>query len=396
MPSPLFRFALAVTLITGASIVFAQPDPANDTFGLSVTSAGGVVTAHNQGPADLGVVVTLPSGTETIDTSQTTIKTTVPPYSRVTLARIRPMRDVNPAAVDVAVGWRPALGRLNASPKTDYPYSLPYSAGTERRVTQGPDKPWFSHQGSHVNAIDFDLPEGTPVLAARSGVVVHTVDRYSAGGTDADFVGKANNVYVEHADGTVAMYSHLRQGGVAVSVGQLVRAGNLLGYSGNTGYSNRPHLHFEVMRLDAAGYNRLDYVAIPVKFQVESGGRGTTILTGQTVKSVAPGDQVETPADPHLRSVVEEPEAAPVSVPVAMEPETAASPPAVTAARPTRATPPPTRRAAPQVVEMAAPSAAPQETGGIQLDKGALAIAGLALAWVALGKWSLWRAARDG
>lgn len=383
MPRSLFRAALAALMFTGVSVAHAQPDPAMETFGLSVTNAGGVVTADNQGPADLGVIVTLPSGTETIDTSQTTIKTTIPPYSHITLARMRPMRGVNPTAVEVAVGWGTSLGRLNASPRTGYPYSLPYAAGTEHQVTQGPDKPWFSHQGSHVNAIDFDLPEGTPIMAARSGVVVHTVDRHSAGGTDPEFRGKANNVYVEHADGTVAMYSHLRQGGVAVSVGQLVRAGDLLGYSGNTGYSNRPHLHFEVMRLEA-GYNRLNYAAIPVQFQVEPGGRGTTVRTGQAVKAVAPGDQVEIPADPRLRSVTEEPEAAATPVSVGLEPADAPAPePVASDAVQDEVTPdkPAPARAA------AMPSASPQEASGMHPGKAAVAILGIALGVSTLVGW---------
>jgi len=56
-----------------------------------------------------------------------------------------------------------------------------------------------------------------------------------------------NLVLVRHADGTVAVYSHLEHGGVRVVVGQHVSAGDTLAASGNSGYTgNMPHLHFSI------------------------------------------------------------------------------------------------------------------------------------------------------
>jgi murein DD-endopeptidase MepM/ murein hydrolase activator NlpD len=82
--------------------------------------------------------------------------------------------------------------------------------------------------------IDYALPLGTPVLAAADGIVE------KAG---VDSTGYGNVIIIRHLwnDGTV--YAHLRNW--SVQVGQKVKAGEIIGYSGNTGNSTGPHLHFE-------------------------------------------------------------------------------------------------------------------------------------------------------
>jgi len=82
--------------------------------------------------------------------------------------------------------------------------------------------------------IDYALPLGTPVLAAADGIVE------KAG---ADSTGYGNMVLIRHTwnDGTI--YAHLRNW--AVSPGQKVKAGEIIGYSWNTGNSTGAHLHFE-------------------------------------------------------------------------------------------------------------------------------------------------------
>ena len=82
--------------------------------------------------------------------------------------------------------------------------------------------------------IDYALPLGTPVLAAADGIVE------KAG---VDNTGYGNVIIIRHlwTDGTV--YAHLRNW--SVQVGQKVKAGEVIGYSGNTGNSTGPHLHFE-------------------------------------------------------------------------------------------------------------------------------------------------------
>jgi murein DD-endopeptidase MepM/ murein hydrolase activator NlpD len=98
------------------------------------------------------------------------------------------------------------------------------------------------------SALDFNLPEGTEVRAARAGTVVRTRTNFTLAGLTEDFKDKANLVTVVHIDGSIGEYIHLPQGGVVANPGDSVIAGSLLGYSSNTGFSAGPHLHFHVSR----------------------------------------------------------------------------------------------------------------------------------------------------
>lgn len=153
-------------------------------------------------------------------------------------------------------------GDLEAEHDDDVLYQLPYRSNAVYRVMQGYDGT-FSHQGK--KAIDFDMPVGTPVLAARDGVVVATEDQNTEGGPSQAMREKANYVMICHDDGTIAGYYHLAHRGVRVSVGQEVEAGTVIGLSGNTGFSSAPHLHFEV-RVPEGGKG---VRTIPTAFETE-------------------------------------------------------------------------------------------------------------------------------
>ncbi|WP_460132774.1 M23 family metallopeptidase [Pseudomonas sp. S1_E04] len=137
-----------------------------------------------------------------------------------------------------------------------YRYPLPWRGGPFR-LTQGPNGS-FSHSDVKSRfAMDIAMPEGTPIIAARSGVVVKTENGQSGRGSDAS----GNFVRVRHDDGTQAVYLHLQQGSVSVRAGQRVAVGSPLALSGNTGNSSGPHLHFVVQRATEAGL-----VSIPYEF----------------------------------------------------------------------------------------------------------------------------------
>ena len=152
---------------------------------------------------------------------------------------------------------RPILDR----PPSRYPpqahrYPLPWRGGPFR-MTQGPNGT-FSHTDAKSRyAMDIAMPEGTPIIAARSGVVVKTENEQAGRGSDAS----GNFVRVRHDDGTEGVYLHLKQGSVSVRPGQRVAVGSALGLSGNTGNSSGPHLHFVVQRATEAGL-----VSIPYEF----------------------------------------------------------------------------------------------------------------------------------
>lgn len=134
-----------------------------------------------------------------------------------------------------------------APPADDEAYYLPFAAGTTHWVGQGNFGAFnlSSHQDQY--AIDFVMPLDTAVLAARAGEVV--VVRDDCPNVNCPFTPDTccgNYVRVRHADGTVALYLHLRQGGSCVQVGQHVQRGDAIARSGNTGRSLAPHLHFSV------------------------------------------------------------------------------------------------------------------------------------------------------
>jgi murein DD-endopeptidase MepM/ murein hydrolase activator NlpD len=124
-------------------------------------------------------------------------------------------------------------------------YRLPYLEGEAYAVSQAPG----GFIGTHTTratrrAVDFRMPEGTPVAAARGGVVIEAEWRIEGRGAD----GMGNVVRVRHADGTIGVYAHLEFAGVSVEAGEEIQAGRIVGYSGATGFASAPHLHFAVLR----------------------------------------------------------------------------------------------------------------------------------------------------
>ncbi|MDA0378324.1 MAG: M23 family metallopeptidase [Bacteroidetes bacterium] len=148
-------------------------------------------------------------------------------------------------------------------------YDLPFGSGVDYLVGQGAYGS-LSHQGKY--ALDWDMPEGTPIRAARSGIVIEVQEGYTEGGIDPALRSRANFIKIRHSDGTIGHYVHLRHLGVEVDLGDRVFTGQLIGYSGNTGFSTGPHLHFEVF----SATRELSRRTIPVRFRTAS--RGVTTL----------------------------------------------------------------------------------------------------------------------
>ena len=164
-------------------------------------------------------------------------------------------------------------------------YRVPWLDGRTFVIGQAPGGPVITHTtASSREAVDVPMPEGTPILAARAGIVFQTVSDNEAGGIDEAFRSKANVVRVLHADGTIANYVHLMHEGVAVKQGERVEPGRIIGYAGSTGQSSGPHLHFAVTRVVRDG-DELVEVSEPFHFYVGRPPKLFRPLFGLVVKA---------------------------------------------------------------------------------------------------------------
>jgi murein DD-endopeptidase MepM/ murein hydrolase activator NlpD len=145
----------------------------------------------------------------------------------------------------ISCAW--TIGDNDAVHDDDHLYLLPYASGKSYRVLQGFGSR-FSHTGIEQYAVDFKMDEGTPVHAARAGVVARVVEEHDIGCWEDGCGRYANFIVIMHDDGTTGEYYHLQQNGSVVGVGDVVAAGQHIGYSGNTGHTTMPHLHFAVYR----------------------------------------------------------------------------------------------------------------------------------------------------
>lgn len=128
---------------------------------------------------------------------------------------------------------------------------VPFGCGMSFPVSQTHNV--GSHVGNDAWAWDFRMPEGTPVVAALDGVVRLARGDSVEGGCDPTMARKANYVVIEHAGNLETQYLHFTT--VSVVVGQHVRRGDLLGYSGKTGWACGAHLHFKVATPVSVGWN---------------------------------------------------------------------------------------------------------------------------------------------
>jgi len=138
----------------------------------------------------------------------------------------------------------------------DVAYQLPL-VQRDFRIDQGFGGSFSHNDAQNRYAVDFAANVGTPVVAAREGVVMQVESDFEKASLNREkYGGRANFIRILHDDGTMALYAHLRSEGALVRVGQHVRQGQQIGLSGNTGFTTGPHLHFAVqinrgMRLES-------------------------------------------------------------------------------------------------------------------------------------------------
>jgi murein DD-endopeptidase MepM/ murein hydrolase activator NlpD len=157
------------------------------------------------------------------------------------------------AALRESSAIRAASARLESSLRAaqthgDTGTATPSQAGFIWPV-QGPiTSPFGPRWGSFHPGIDIAVPEGTPIRAAAAGTVVYC-------GWES---GYGNLVVIDHHNGLATAYGH--QSSIAVSCGQDVAQGEVIGYVGCTGFCTGPHLHFEV-RVNGAPVDPIGYLS---------------------------------------------------------------------------------------------------------------------------------------
>lgn len=124
-------------------------------------------------------------------------------------------------------------------------FAFPFRQNVRWKLSQSFHGGFTHNDEQNRYAVDISVPVGSAILAARGGAVMQTIGGFERAGTNAGkFAGRSNIIRILHDDNTMGLYAHLKQGGIMVREGQRVQTGQLIGYSGNTGYSTGPHLHF--------------------------------------------------------------------------------------------------------------------------------------------------------
>lgn len=269
---------LAILALVALFFSIAQAGAAEKLVSIENEKEGSITKFYAKNLQSADVTVTLVAELTNYKSEVELPRTiTLAPKTRVELAKVS-IVDTNSDA-NWSYTYFATWGSLAVKHDENAVYALPFAAGQAFPVSQG-FHGHYSHTGGDAFAIDFKMPEGTPVHASRGGVVVGAKDNSNVGGPDKKFEWDANYILIKHEDGTLGHYVHLQKGGNRVKIGQEVKTGDFIGRSGNTGHTTGPHLHFAVFKA-ASGKSRQ---TIPVRFN--TGSLAQTLDEGKTYRAL--------------------------------------------------------------------------------------------------------------
>ncbi len=181
----------------------------------------------------------------------------------------------------LALKYRYIIGSPLAHYRSTAHYFPPIAPNASFQISQAFGGTYSHTDEQNQYAVDIVMPVGTPIYAARSGVVLEAEDDFFKGGTNKAYSSEANNIRILHDDGSMAVYAHLELEKAQVYPGLAVTAGQLIGYSGNTGFTTGPHLHFAVQ------INRdMRLVSVPFTF-INQAGQAEEPLVSAWLKGLA-------------------------------------------------------------------------------------------------------------
>lgn len=178
---------------------------------------------------------------------QLPVRVVVPAESEIEAVRMWPTQE--DAAFSYSYSYRHGIGDPSAEHRPSRPYRPPFQAGNTFLISQAFHGTYSHNSPQSEYAIDIAMPPGTPVCAAREGVIMDIANDFFTGGTDREeYSRRANFIRISHDDGTMALYAHLEVESILVGIGTRVVAGEIIARSGDTGFSSGPHLHFAVQK----------------------------------------------------------------------------------------------------------------------------------------------------
>ncbi|MFM8340904.1 MAG: M23 family metallopeptidase [Methylomonas sp.] len=181
-----------------------------------------------------------------------------------------------------SLNYRYIFGRPLSNYQSKHLYQPPIAPRARFRITQAFDGTFSHTDAQNRYAVDISMPLDTPVYAARAGIVIDVKDSYSDHGKQTDLASKANSIRILHEDSSMAVYAHLALEKAQVKAGMSVAAGQLIAYSGNTGYSSGPHLHFAVQINQG-----MELVSVPFEFG-DVGQKGIEPKFGEWLQGITP------------------------------------------------------------------------------------------------------------
>jgi murein DD-endopeptidase MepM/ murein hydrolase activator NlpD len=238
--------------------------------------------AINDGPAPMTVFFKL-DGSNIQANKKLPLATAIAPRTSQEIVRVSPRK--RSERFSFQYEHSAIIGDAFTPPDEAYRYRLPFEKGVRTQIVQEPGGTLTTHNSDRLrNAVDFGLPEGTLVTAARAGTVIEVKDGFTVGRLDPALAGRANRVIIVHSDNTIGHYLHLAPKRVLVRPGQRVGVGEAIAHSGNTGYSGGPHLHFDVRRAAVGPGGAVAQKSLPVNFH-DAAGRKITIKKGAWVEA---------------------------------------------------------------------------------------------------------------